>query len=177
MRGLSRPNPVSWFFWGTIPVITFFAQLDKGVGLVSVVTLVLGVTNISIMAISIYKNGLMAHLTTSTICCALAAGGGVVMWLITKEPEAAIVCSIIADIFACMPTLAKTYFNHKSEYAPPYLLSAIVMALTLGSVQSWHFAAYGFALYGLISNMIIYMLAITPYRPFDRTIPIYGNGE
>jgi hypothetical protein len=167
-RGLSRPNPVSWFFWGLVPLITFFAQLEKGIGLVSIVSLALAIANLGIMVIAIYKQGLRVHLNPLTISCIIAASTGIVAWGITDEPELAIAFSIIADIFASLPTFVKVYRDRTSEYPMPFMLSGIVMILTLLSVSEWRFAAYGFALYCLLSNVIIASLAIVAYRPQTR---------
>ena len=44
IQGKVKPNRISWFLWGIIPLIAFIAQVKQGVGLQSLFTLVIGLT-------------------------------------------------------------------------------------------------------------------------------------
>lgn len=38
VRGKNKPNRVTWFFWAVAPLIAFAAEIQKGVGLRSLMT-------------------------------------------------------------------------------------------------------------------------------------------
>ncbi len=42
LKGKTKPNKVTWFFWSLAPLIAFAGELDKGVGLQSLMTFMVG---------------------------------------------------------------------------------------------------------------------------------------
>jgi len=163
LRGIARPNPITWFLWGLTSLIAFCAQLGD-LQAQSFVTLALGVTPIAISVVAIAKNGLRAHCTRFTLSCGLCALIGIALWQITDNPVMAIVFAIIADIMASLPTLKKSYGDPASEYAFPYLLSVFSMVITLLTIRSWVFIIYAFPLYMLCINGMLYGFAALPIR-------------
>jgi hypothetical protein len=77
-------------------------------------------------------------------------------------PVLAIAFCIVADLLATLPTLHKAYRAPESEYAPPYLLSILAMLVTLGTVDGGGFIAYGFPLYMLLVNVVLFAFAALP---------------
>lgn len=96
--------------------------------------------------------------------CGLLALLGIALWKITLVPELAIAFSILADIFATLPTLHKAYYDRESEYAWPYMLSIFSMIITLLTVHEWIFAVYAFPLYMLAVNAVLFCFAAFPIR-------------
>ena len=164
IKGKAQPNAVTWFLWGLTPMIAFFAQLQAGFTIQLAVTLALGISPLVIFALTVARSGMKRHLTPFSISCGAVAVLGILLWKITDQPEIAIVFSILADIFASLPTLVKSYKDPSSEYAFPYLLSIISMAITLLTIQSWTFLIYAFPLYMLTINVFLYAFAALPLR-------------
>jgi hypothetical protein len=165
LKGIARPNPVTWFLWGLTSLIAFCAQ-SGDLQAQSFVTLALGVTPIAVCVIAIAKNGLRAHCTRFTLMCGLSALVGIVLWQITDSPALAIVFAIVADILASLPTLSNAYDDPASEYSLPYLLSVISMVTTLLTIKSWIFTIYAFPLYMLCINVVLYAFAAMPIREY-----------
>jgi hypothetical protein len=42
LKGKVKPNRITWFLWAVAPLIAFSAELQKGVGLVSLMTFSMG---------------------------------------------------------------------------------------------------------------------------------------
>ena len=42
IKGIAKPNKVTWFLWALAPLIAFWAQIQQGVGLQSLMTFVVG---------------------------------------------------------------------------------------------------------------------------------------
>ena len=166
------PNPISWFLWGLTPMIAFFAQITTGLNAQSFVLLALGITPLIICILSIKLHGVKHHLTPFSLWCGAIAVVGIILWRVTSYPELAIAFGIIADIFATLPTLHKTYRDHTSEYALPYLVSAASMAVTLLAIHGWIFTTYAFPLYMLCINVIILIFASLPLRSIVRATPV-----
>lgn len=80
------------------------------------------------------------------------------MWFITKDGNMAILFSIAADGLAALPTIVKAYRYPETETGWMWLSAAINGLLTLLTVVDWTFAHYGFPLYIILVDLIIYVL-------------------
>lgn len=164
VNGRARPNAVTWLLWGLTPLIAFFAGLQNGFNTQSFILLALAISPLTIFGITVLKTGLRKHLTPFTLTCGAIALIGIVLWMVTDNPILAIIFSIVADIFASLPTLRKAYQDPASEYALPYFLSMVSMIVALLTVQEWIFTVYGFPLYMLCINGVLLGFATLPIR-------------
>jgi hypothetical protein len=164
LRGKAQPNPITWFLWGLTPLIAFLAQLQYGLKPQSFVLLALATSPLVISVLALATHNARQHFTPFALLCGVAALAGIVSWQLTSIPELAIAFSIIADIFATLPTLRKAYHRPASEYAWPYALSAVSMIITLLTIRQWTFDVYAFPLYMLLVNMVLCSFAMFPFR-------------
>jgi hypothetical protein len=163
-KGKAQPNPVTWFLWGLTPIITLTAQMQDGFSGQSAMLLALGLSPLVICVIGIAKCGIRPYLTPFTLSCGAIALAGIVLWKITALPELAIIFSILADIFATLPTLRKAYQDPSTEYATPYMISILSMTVTLLAIQTWVFSVFAFPLYMLGINVALFCFAYFPLR-------------
>lgn len=156
LRGDAKPNPVTWFFWALTSLIVFIAQIAAGAGWSAVMSFAFAFSPLAVFAISLKKNWSRAHFTSATITCAILASIGIVLWRITNNPTLAITFSILADIFASIPTLIKAYRTPKSEHARTYVLSMVSAVITLLATSSATFATVAFPTYMFLINLVIF---------------------
>ncbi len=168
IRGIARPNPVSWLLWGVIPIIAFIAELQANVGPIAYVTLALGVSPILVFTATMIKNPQSFRLKGLNLLCALIAVLGLVLWASTNSPELAISFMLIADFASGLPTITKAWRDPKSEFAPSYLVSASAMILALLTVTDWRFAVIAFPVYILAINLLIFSIAMRRPRKKSR---------
>lgn len=154
-RGVIQPNPVSWLLWGLTPLVAFVAQVQDGVTPQAWVTLTLGTSPLLIFVVSVAKK---SHWRVGRFdaLCGGSAAAGIVLWQISSDPAPAIVFSILADILASLPTLAKAYETPGSERAYPYFVSILSMTVTLLTISDWKFVECAFPLYMLLINTAIF---------------------
>ena len=160
-RRQACPNLVTWFLWGLTPMIAVAAQAGDRSPEVTV-TFVLGLSPLVITAVGLCTDRSASRLTPFTVSCAAASVVGILLWQLTAQPALAIAFCIVADLLATLPTLQKAYRSPHSEYAPPYLMSVLAMVITLGTVAHGDFTAYGFPLYMLVVNVILFAVAAFP---------------
>ena len=166
--GKAHPNPITWFLWGLTPLIAFFAQLQYGLTPQAWVLLALATSPLVVSALAVIKHSSREHFTLFSITCGVLALLGIVLWQATSIPELAVLCSIIADVFATLPTLQKAYRNPASEYALPYMMSVISMGITLLTIREWAFLIYAFPLYMMFVNVALFAFATFPFRRWGR---------
>ena len=169
VRGKARPNPITWFLWGLTPLIAFFAMIaESGFSAQAFVLLALAVTPLVICFIAIMRDNPRQYFTPFSVACGLLALMGIALWRVTEMPSIATAFCIAADIFATLPTLRKAYHDPASEYAWPYAMSALSMAVTLLTITHWAFVVYAFPLYMLTINAVLFVFARVPLKRYAR---------
>lgn len=143
LKGQTKPNRISWFIWALAPMIAFAAELDKGVGLQSLMTFMVGFNPLLIFLASFVNK-------KSDI--------GIVIWLIIGEGNVAIFFAILADGLAAIPTLVKSYYFPETENYFGFLTAVISAGLTLLTIDNWNFAHYGFPLYIFLITIVLVVL-------------------
>jgi len=67
----------------------------------------------------------------------------------------AIIFSIVADAFAALPTLYKSYRYPQTENTSAYLTASISGIITVLTIREWNFATSAFPLYIILINFLI----------------------
>jgi hypothetical protein len=171
-RRRARPNVVTWLLWGLVPMVALAAQLGERPWPEPAVTFVLGLGPLVVAAIGLCTDRSASRLTPFTVSCAAAATVGDVAWQVTTAPGPAVAFCIVADVLATLPTLRKAWADPASEHAPPYLLAAVAMLLTLGTVEEPAFVACGFPAYVLLVNAVLFAVAARPLLGRARVVAL-----
>jgi len=158
LQGKIKPNRVSFFLWSFIALIAFAAEIKEGVGIQSLTTLMVGLGPLSIFIASFVNKKSYWKITRFDIICGVLSLTGLLLWLITKVGNTAILFALIADALAAVPTIVKVYNYPDTERPFPWLTSVIVGLITLLTITDWSFAYYAFPLSILITNLLVFAL-------------------
>lgn len=159
IRGKVKPNKVTWILWAINPLIAFAAEAHQLVGIQSLFTFMIGFTPLIIFFASFVNKKAYWKITRPDIICGLFSILGLSLWYFTKVGNLAIVFSIVADAFAALPTLYKSYKNPETENSFAYLTASISGLITVLTIRHWNFETYAFPAYIFLINILI-ILAI-----------------
>lgn len=158
LKGKVKPNRVSFIMWSLAPLVAFFAQIKSGVGIQSLMTLMVGISPLSIFIASFFNKDSVWKLTKFDLVCGGLSFAGFILYLATKDAVLAVAFSIVADGLASLPTIKKSFFNPETESIAPYLTSAISALITILTLKNWEVIYAGFPIYILIVCIIIFSL-------------------
>lgn len=158
LRGKAKPNRVTWFLWALAPMLAFAAQINGGVGILSLSTFMAGFGPAMILLASIYSRKAYWKITKFDYICGALSLIGLILWAITKDGNLAIVFAILADGLAALPTVVKSYNYPETESSLIFGLSAIGTGITLLAIQDWSFVYYAFPLYLFIICIVLFSL-------------------
>ncbi|KKP86680.1 MAG: hypothetical protein UR89_C0016G0009 [Candidatus Roizmanbacteria bacterium GW2011_GWA2_35_8] len=150
ISGKVKPNRVTWFLWSLAPFIAFFAQIKQGVGIQALLTFMIGFIPLMIFIASFVNKKSYWKLEKLDLTCGVISIIGLILWLITKNGNIAILFSLISDAMAAMPTAIKSLKRPETENYMLYLTNAVFAALTLLTIKEWTFNVYSFPLYMLV---------------------------
>jgi len=152
MRGVTQPHRVTWFLWGFIPLVTFLIQIHVGVGIQALMTFTYFATPMAVLVASFAAGrGSWAIAPVDWACGALSLVG-LAVYLVTAKGALAIGLLIVADFFAALPTLRKSFSHPESETWTAFLAGFISATLTVATITDWNFATYAFPAYIAVQN-------------------------
>lgn len=137
LSGTARPNRISWFLWGAMPMIAFLAQIDEGVGMSSILTLSIGLGPMIVFAASFANRQSYWKITPLDLTCGLISVGSISTWLLLDNPTVAIVMVVLADTVAAVPTITKSWHSPHTEKLTYYVLAAANGSIALLTLESW----------------------------------------
>ena len=158
IKGNVKPNRVSWLLWTVFPLIVFDAQIKQGVGNEALATFIVGFTTLLIFLASFVNKKSVWKIQKLDIVCGILSVLGIILWMVTKVGNVAIVFSILADSLASIPTIVKSWNSPESESTPVYFLGIINVIIGLLVIKSWNFENYAFLVYILTLNSIFCIL-------------------
>ncbi|MBU6455098.1 MAG: hypothetical protein KGS72_25225 [Cyanobacteria bacterium REEB67] len=158
LRGETQPNRVTWFLWGVIPLIAFFAEINEGVGLQSMMTLACGLGPLLVFTASLLNKKAFWQISRLDIVCGVLSVVTVVLWRLSGSGDLAIALSMVADGLAGVPTLVKSWHHPESETDTPFLLGCFSASITLMTIKTWNFANFGFPAYILVMCLMLFCL-------------------
>ena len=147
VSGKAKPNRITWFLWALIPMIAFSAEINEGVGLASLMTFMVGFGPLLIFGASFINKKSYWEIKPLDIFCGILSLFGVLLWMITKSGNLAILFSILADGSAAVPTVIKAYHFPETENYMVFFLSGINALITLLAISGWNFAYFAFPIY------------------------------
>ena len=73
LKGKTKPNRVTWFFWAAAPLIAFVAEIQQGVGIQSLLTFIVGFNPLLIFIASFVNKKAYWELRKVDYFCGLLA--------------------------------------------------------------------------------------------------------
>ncbi len=134
-RGRTKPHPFSWFVWGLVSSIAFFAQISSDGGIGAWAT---GVTSLACFSIAL--SGVFfgeKHITTLDVISFTGALAGIIIWRETHDPFFAVVLMVAVHTLGFVPTFRKAYLRPYEETLLTYILSLFKWGFGLLALSSF----------------------------------------
>jgi len=159
ITGKTRPNRTTWLLWGLLPMIAFVAQRAQGVEAMSWITFAAGLISFLIVLASFLNK--KAYWKTKPRDYYIAAGAicGITLWLVTDNPNLAILFMLAADFLASLPTILKSYQYPETESWVAYAISTLGFGIGMLSIQSYTFENSAFVIYLFVVSGLLTILA------------------
>ena len=154
-KGNTIPNRVTWLMWAIAPLIATVASISNGAGLAVLPVLMSGLCPLLIFIASFFTRKAYWKLSKLDYLCGILSAMAIVLWYLTKEPNLAIVLSIISDAFAALPTLRKAWINPETESIWPYLTGVFGPMTSFVVATVWSFSELAFPAYLVIINILL----------------------
>ena len=171
--GRSKPNLVSWGLWALAPLIATGAALTAGADLWGTARVFIsGFVPFTIFAFGLFTPQSYWRLTRFDLWCGVLSVIALGAWLIANEPVIAILLAVAADLFACVPTLAKAWKFPHTETATVFLMGLLASLIAIPAVPVWSIENIAFQAYLIIINLVLFSVVAWGkfVRPSSRPV-------
>lgn len=153
----TKPERASWFIWAVLGLISFSTLLAKGAkySLLLPAGQALGDIFIFILAIKYGIGGFKKR----DIIALIAAGIGLILWFLTKEPLTALFIAVFIDGTGAFLTTIKSYEQPETETISAWWLTFLGGLFSCFSVKNFNITLLIFPIYICIASGSI-LLAI-----------------
>jgi hypothetical protein len=138
--------------WSVAPLIGTAAALSKGVRWAVLPVFMAGFCPLLVFVSSFVNRQGHWALNRRDYACGACSLLALILWLMTRQPDIAIVFAIASDALAALPTLLKAWSHPGTETASAYLLAFASAATSFAAVEHWTFAEWAFPAYLLVVN-------------------------
>lgn len=162
LKGETKPNRVTWLLWTTISFIAFAAEVQQGVGFVSLLTFAAGFGPAMVLVASFVNRKSYWRASKLDWVCGGLSALAIILWIITRTGDIAIIFAITADFLASVPTIIKAYRFPETENPVTYGLAVIASIITIGTITKFDVGNLGYPLYIFLDCAVLYVLIKSP---------------
>lgn len=156
LRRTIRPHVFSWFVWGILQIIVFFAQISRGAGPGAIATAISAV-----VAFFIVSSALREKDKQITVFDWIAFSGaiiGIALWILAGDPLFAVICVVFADALGFVPTFRKSFIRPQEETLFQYIVSIIKWIFAILALESVNLVTVLYPASLIITNSIFVIM-------------------
>lgn len=157
-----KPHTYSWFVWSIVSATTFFGQLAKGAGVGALPTAAAEIFTFVIFIFSL-KYGYKKITKSDKVLLAIALGG-LIPWIMTKDPTLSVIIAVGIDLVAFAPTIRKTRREPSTENPILYSMNVFRHILALFSLQAYNIATALHSIVMILVNSMMTALIVVKSR-------------
>lgn len=163
VQGKVKPHAFTWFVWGLLTAIAFFAQDTEGGGAGAWVTGVTALFSFAFATVGLRASSRIYIAKTDWIFFVTALLS-IPIWYFSGNPLWSVILITVIDFIAFIPTIRKAYYNPDTENGWTYALSGTKFVVSLAALESftWTTALYPASL--VVANLVFVTMLILRRR-------------
>lgn len=154
----TKPHVFSWFIWGLVTGIAFFAQILSGGGVGAWVTGFTAFLCLTITAFALFQGE--KDITRLDRVSFVAALLGVVIWVFTENPLWAVIIVTVVDLLGFIPTFRKVIGKPYEETVSTFAISSVKFALSIIALETYTVVTWLYPASLVITNALFVILVL-----------------
>src|SRR3990167_1069088 len=155
LRGVTKPNRVTYIIWALAPMVAFAAAISDGVGWAALPVFISGFIPFLILLASFVNKNAYWKISRFDYACGTISILALVFWRMTGYPAVAVLLAIVSDALASLPTVIKSWRFPETEYWSWYAGAVVGAASAFFVVESFTFTIVAFPIYLIVVCGII----------------------
>ena len=154
-KGQTKPNRVTWFMWSIASFIAAAAASSNGANWAVIPVFMSGISPFLVFAASFFNKKAYWKLSSFDYVCGLLAVLAIGLWLVTDNPNLAIIFAIMSDALPAVPTIAKAWHNPETESPWPFIIGVFSPMTSFLVATVWTFSEIAFPAYLIAINALL----------------------
>ncbi|NDK08891.1 hypothetical protein EOM39_06670 [Candidatus Gracilibacteria bacterium] len=154
-KGKVKPNKVSFGLWALAPFIGAAATLSKGFTWSVFPVIIAGLNPLMVFIASFFNKKSYWKLGKLDYFCLVLSLFAIILWIITRNSLYAVIFSVLADLFASIPTLIKIYRFPQTERPYLFIVGGLSSLFGLSLVNTWGLNECLFPIYLITINILL----------------------
>lgn len=151
--GKTRPNIVSWIFWSIAPLVGIYISYKSGISIPLLAsTFMAGFGPLLVVIFLVLNKKFYSQISKFDIFCGVLSFVAVIIWITTKNGILSLSFAILADLFASIPTVLKSWKENDSEHVAPYAFGIVNQIITFLIISNLTFLNFAFPIYFILVN-------------------------
>ena len=172
LKGITKPNRVSWFMWALAPLISMGAASSTDADMwASSRVIIGGIVPASVFVASFVNKNSYWKLNRFDLGCGLLSLVALIFWIGAASPLIAILLASAANVFASIPTFFKAWHYPETESKTIFVLSFISSIIIIPAIPVWNIENSAFQI-NLILTTGLLMFAVYRKQLFPSTAKI-----
>jgi hypothetical protein len=168
----AKPNRVSWIFWTIAPFVGVYVGYKSGISIPLLLsTFTAGFIPLIILIASCFNKNSYWKTTTFDLLCGLLSLVAIIIWVTTKNGVVSMSFAVLADLFAGIPTVIKSWKHSQTENIGPFSAGILNQIITFFIITNFSTLNLVFPVYLVAINIVI-ILGIK--KKFFNTL-LFGN--
>lgn len=170
IKNKTYPNLITWITWMSVALINFIAAFHNHIPHSAVLS---GATTLGdgiIVALAL-KKGVKKYVWFDFLCQSVAVIG-VLIWILTDNPNIAVALSMLVILVGALPTWRHAWLKPNEETWEGFAIGAVAGILTLLSLRSISFVAVAFPISLIINCLVTAYIIISRRKNSEKRVQV-----
>lgn len=162
IKNKTHPNLVTWATWTSVALINFIAAAHNHIPHSAILSGAVALGDGVIVVLSIRK-GVKKYIWFDFLCQSIAVIG-VLIWILTDNPNIAVALSMLVVLVGALPTWRHAWIKPYEETWEGFAIGIVAGILTLLSLQNHTFVAVAFPVSLVINCSVVVYIIVSRRR-------------
>jgi hypothetical protein len=160
VQGRTKPNQATWWIWSIVGIMLASSYWASGATHTIWAPLSYVIGPIITTALAMRYGA--SQWSRFDRLCLLGAAVSLILWLLLRSPQVALVINLIIDLFGALPTIRNAWHRPQDEDLTGWLIFTVGNALNVLAIDRWTWEIASYPLYITFANAIVLSLLLRP---------------
>lgn len=162
VQGRTKPNQATWWIWSIVGIMLASSYWASGATHTLWVPLSYIIGPIVTTALAMRYGA--SQWSRFDRLCILGAFISLILWILLRSPQVALVINLIIDLFGALPTIRNAWHRPQDEDLTSWLIFTCGNALNVLAIDRWTWEIASYPLYITCVNGTVLFLLLRPRK-------------
>jgi hypothetical protein len=152
LRGITKPNLVSWITWTLLAGIAAAAQISVGEYVAAIFTGAVAFSTGTVVLFGL-RHGFVKY-AQFDVTCQIAAVAGIVLWQLFDSPAIGVIGAVVIDFVGALPTVRHAWQKPGEETWQTFAYAGLGGLFAVLALETYSWITLPYAVYIVLINIV-----------------------